>query len=327
MSHLRRREFVGVLGSAAFWPLTAHTQQPTKQPIIGFLGTGTQSAWSRWTSAFIKLLGELGWIETRTIAVEFRWAEGREERYSDLVADLIRQRVDVLVVGGGAVAAARQATSTVPIVFALASDPLGSGLVASLARPGGNVTGLSTQAIDLAGKQLEMLREVLPACRRLGIIANLAYRAAGMQMDELQITARKLSLEAVPYGIRRAEDIAVAFRALKTNVDAIFVSADPLVNSHRDRISALALTAHLPTMFGLREYVEAGGMMSYGPSIADLFRRTAEIVDKILRGANPADIPVEQPTKFEFVINLKTARALGLEIPATLLARADEVIE
>jgi putative ABC transport system substrate-binding protein len=213
------------------------------------------------------------------------------------------------------------------LFFAVANDPLGSGLVASLSRPGGNVTGLSAQQSDLVSKRLEFLREVVPGFRQLAIMANVGYPAAVLEMDEVQGTARTFGFEVAKLEIRRPEDIAPAFEALKGPAEVIYVCSDPLVNANRIRINTLALVARLPTIYAQREYVEAGGLMSYGPNFADLFRRSAELVDKVLRGTKPADIPVEQPTKFELVINLKTAKALGLDVPPMLLARADEVIE
>jgi putative ABC transport system substrate-binding protein len=225
------------------------------------------------------------------------------------------------------VIAAKQATSVVPIVFTAAGDPVGNALVASLSRPGGNVTGLSIQGTDLAGKRLELLREVVPSLRRLAILANVDAPGAVLEMNEVQTTARTLGLEVVALEIRRAEEIAPAFETLKGREDALYVCLDVVVTSHRNRIGALALGARLPTMLAHRDWVEAGGLISYGPNFPDLFRRGADLVDKILRGAKPADIPVEQPTKFDLVINLKTANALGLEVPPTLLALADEVIE
>jgi ABC-type uncharacterized transport system substrate-binding protein len=327
MFEMRRREFIALIGGATAWPLAARAQQPAKLPTIGFLGTATPSAWNQWTPAFVQRLRELGWIEGRTVAIEYRWAEGRDERYTEIAAELVRLKVDVIVTGGGALLVAKQATSVIPIVFALAADPVGSRFVASLARPGGNITGLSVQATDLAGKRLEFLREVIPGLRRLAILANVGYPAAELEMDEVQAAARTLGLEVATLEIRRADDIAPAFEALKGLAEALYVPADPLVNTNRIRINTLALGARLPTMFGFREYVEAGGLMSYGPNIPHLFRRAADYVDKILRGAKPGDLPVEQPTKFDLIINLTTAKALGIEIPATLLARADEVIE
>jgi putative ABC transport system substrate-binding protein len=276
----------------------------------------------------VQRLHELGWNEGRTIAIEYRWAEGREERFAELAAELVRLKVDVIVTSGTpAVMASKQATSVIPIVFATAGDPVGNNLVASLARPGGNVTGLSNLISDTGGKRLEFLREVVPDLRRLAIMANVGNPASVLEMGEAQATARTLGLEVITSEIRRAEDIAPAFEALKDRADALYVCADALVNTNRTRINILAVGARLPTMQGVREYVEAGGLMSYGPTLPDQFRRAADYVDKILRGAKPADIPVEQPTKFDLVINLTTAKALGLEVPPTLLARADEVIE
>ena len=326
--HTRRRAFITLIGgAAAAWPLAARAQQPAKLPTIGFLGAGTLSAWSHWVGAFVQRLRELGWIEGRTVVIDYRWAEGRTERYAEIAAEFVRLKVDVIVTVGGAVAAAKQATATIPIVFAAAGDPVGSGMVASLGQPGGNVTGLSAQSTDLAGKRVEILREIFPDVRRLAIIGNVEYSATVLEMGEAQAAARTLGLEVVRSEIRRAEDIAPAFEALKGAAQALFVCPDATINANHARINTLALGARLPTMHGLREIVEAGGLMSYGPNYPDLYRRAAGYVDKILRGAKPADLPVEQPTKFDLVINLVTARALGLIVPPSLLARADEVIE
>jgi putative ABC transport system substrate-binding protein len=278
---LKRRDFITLVGgAAAAWPLAARAQQPGKLRTIGFLGQSTRSAASEWVAALVQRLHELGWNEGRTVAIEYRWAEGREERFAQIAAEFVRLKVDIIVTSGTPqVLAAKQATSVIPIVFAAAGDPVASGLVASLARPGGNATGLSSLVADLAGKRLELLREVVP------------------------------------------------FEALKGRADALYVCIDALVNANRIRINTSALGARLPTMHGSRDYVEAGGLMSYGPNYPDLFRRSADYVDKILHGAKPGDIPVEQPTKFDLVVNLTTARALGLDLPPTLLARADEVTE
>ena len=272
-------------------------------------------------------LRQLGWIEGRTIAIEYRWSQGRPERAAEIAAEFVHLKVDIVVTAGPHVAAVMQATAVIPIVFALANDPVGGGMVASLARPGGNVTGLSTQGTDLAAKRLELLREVLPRFRRLAIIGNVGYADAVPEMREVQAAARTLSLEVASLEIRQAEEIAPAFAALNAQADALYVVGDALVNANRTRIITLALGARLATIFDNRNFAQAGGLMSYGPNFADMFRRTAELVDKILRGKNPGDIPVEQPTKFDLVINLTTAKALGLTIPPTLLARADEVIE
>jgi putative tryptophan/tyrosine transport system substrate-binding protein len=292
-----------------------------------FLGTTTPSAWSQWVAAFVQRLRDFGWIEGRTIAVEYRWAEGRDERFVEIAAEFVQLKVDVIVTSGTALLAAKQATSVIPIVFAVANDPVGSGFVASLSRPGGNITGLSLQSTDLAGKRLELFREVVPDLRRLAIMAHVGNPGAVLELAEVQAAARALGLEVATLEIRRAEDIAPAFEALNGRVDALYIETDALIFTHRIRINTLALAARLPTMHSVRAYVEAGGLMSYGPNYTDLFRRAGELVDKILRGAKPADIPVEQPTKFDLVINLTTAKALGLKVPPTLLARADEVIE
>jgi len=325
---LKRRDFITLLGAAAAWPLAARAQQTPKLPTVGFLGVGTSSGGGRWVGAFMQRLHELDWIDGRTIAVQFRWAEGRDERAAEIAAEFVRRKVDVIVTSATAGAvAAKQTTSVIPIVFAAAGDPVGTGLVASLARPGGNVTGLSLQWPDLAGKRLELLREVVPNLGRLAILANVGNPSVVLDMREIHATARTLGLEVITLEIRRGEDIAPALEGLKGRAGALYVTGDPLMNTHRVRINTLALAARLATMHGQRDNVEAGGLMSYGANLPDLYRRAADYVDKILRGAKPGEIPVEQPTKFDLVINLTTARALGLEIPATLLARADEVIE
>jgi putative ABC transport system substrate-binding protein len=326
--HIRRREFVFTLGgAAAAWPMAARAQQPEKLPTIGFLGTNTPSAQSQWTAAFVQRLRELGWIDGRTIAIEYRWAEGRTERFPELATEFVRLKVDVIVTLGAAVIPAKKATSVIPIVFAVALDPVASGLVASLARPGGNVTGLSLQQSDVASKRLELLREVVPNLGRLAILANFGVPSAVGEMREVQGTGHALGLDVATFEIRRPADIAVAFDALKDRAQALYVVNEPLTVTNRTLINTLALAARLPTMHGSREQVEAGGLISYAANFPDLFRRAADYVDKILRGAKPADIPVEQPTKFDLVINLKTAKALDLQIPDKMLAVADEVIE
>jgi putative ABC transport system substrate-binding protein len=324
---MRRRQFIALLCGAATWPIAARAQQPAKTPTIGFLGASTPSSWSQWTAAFVQRLRELGWIEGRTVAIEYRWAEGREERFTEIAAEFVRLKVDVIVTSGGAVPAAMQMTSAIPIVFGSANDPVGSGLVASLARPGGNVTGLSNQAPELTGKRLDILREVVPGLRRLAIMGNSGNASVALEMDEVQTLARSLGFDATAVEIRRAQDIAPAVERLKDRADALYVASEPLVVGNRIRINTFALAARLPMISTGRDQIEAGGLMSYGPNIPDLFRRAGDYVDKILRGAKPGDLPVEQPTKFDLTLNLITARALGLTIPPTLLARADEVIE
>jgi putative ABC transport system substrate-binding protein len=325
---MRRRNFIAGLASmTGAWPLATRAQQPAgKLPTIGFLGTDA-SIWSPWTAAFVGRLHELGWIEGRTIAIEYRWEEGRSERDAEIAAEFVRLKVDVIVTHSIGAAASKQATAVIPIVFALSPDPLGGGLVTNLARPGGNVTGLSTQAADVASKRLELLREIVPQLHRLAIMFDVGNPQPVLEMGTTQAAARTLGIEVAPLAIRRAEDVASAFAALKAQADALYVVADALTNANRTRIITLALGARLPTAFPTRDFVQAGGLMSYGPNYPDLFRRAAELVDKILRGTKPADLPVEQPTKFDLVFNLTTAQALGLEIPPTLLARADEVIE
>jgi ABC-type uncharacterized transport system substrate-binding protein len=329
MLEIRRREFVSLLaGAAATWPLAARAQQPGKLRTIGFLGQSTRSAGSEWVAAFGQRLRELGWIEGRTITIEYRWAEGREERFAQGAADLVRLKVDVIVTSGTqSVMACKQATSVTPIVFATAGDPVGSGLVASLARPGGNVTGLATLAADIAGKRLELLREVVLGLRRLAIMGNVGNPFTVLELHEVEAVAGTLGLEVLPLEIRGAQDIAPAFEMLKGRADALYVCTDALATTNRIRINTLALGARLPNMHGTRDYVEAGGLMSYGPNFPDLFRRAADYVDKILHGVKAGDIPVEQPTKFDLVVNLTTAKALGLDLQPTLLTRADEVLE
>ena len=324
---MNRRELIAGLAGAAWWPTAARAQQPAKLPTIGFLGASTPAGWSQWVPAFERRLRELGWIEGRTVAIEYRWAEGRSERYAEIAAEFVRLKVDVIVTVGSAVSAAKQATSVIPIVFAVAVDPLGSGMVAGLARPGGNVTGLSVQSADLADKRLEILHELVPNVRRLAIMGNAGYRAAALEMDEARAAARMLGIDTTTLEIRRAEDIASAIDGLRDRADALYVCTDALINANHVRINTLALGMHLPTMHGPREHAASGGLVSYGPNYPDLFRRSADYVDRILRGTKPADLPVEQPTKFDLVINLTTAKALGLTVPDKLLALADEVIE
>ena len=325
---MRRRDFIKVIvGSAAAWPLVARAQQPAKRPLIGMLAPGTRASNGQWYAALVDRLRELGWIEGRTVAFEYRFAEGRPERFAEIATEFVNSNVDVIVTGGNAVSAVRQATSTIPIVFALAVDPVGSGFVNSLSRPGGNVTGLSLQGPDLAGKRLELLRELAPGRRQLAILVNVGYPAAREELAQVQTAARALGLESAVLEIRRAEDIAPAFDGAKGRADVLYVVSDALVTSNLVPITKLALDAGLPAISTSREFAVSGGLIAYGPSYPALFQRAADDVDKILRGAKPADIPVQQPTKFDLVINLKSVKALGLTMPQTLLATADEVIE
>jgi putative tryptophan/tyrosine transport system substrate-binding protein len=325
---MRRREFISLLGGAAAWPLAARAQQAGKLPIIGFLGQSTSWAESERAAKFAQRLRELGWIEGQAVAIEYRWAEGRSERFAEIAAEFVRLKVAVIVTSGTpAITAAMQATSVIPIVFATAADPVGMGLVASLARPGGNVTGLSVLSVELAGKRVNLLREAISSFRRLAIIGHAGNPAIVLELGELQAAAHALGLQVDTLQIRQAQDIAPALEAVKGRADALYVCQDLLTLGNRLRINTLALGARLPVMHASRENIEAAGLMSYGPNFLDLYRRASDYVDKILRGTKPGDLPVEQPAKFELVINLITAKALGLEVPATLIARADEVIE
>ena len=324
---MKRREFIAIAGGAAAWPFATRAQ-PAKLPTVGLLGAGTLSAWSGWTAAFVQRLRELGWIEGRTIAIEYRWAEGRSERYTEIGAEFVRLKVDVIVTVGTAVPALKQLTSAIPIVFAAAMDPVGSGLVASLARPGGNVTGLSMQTTELVSKRCELLREIVPDLRRMAVMGNVGYSAIPLEMREVEVAARTLGLEIDTAELRRAADISPAFDVFKSRVQALYVCVDALVNANSVRINTLAAGAHLPTMYPTRmPFVDGGGLIAYGPNNTYLFRRAGDYVDKILRGAKPGDIPVEQPTKFDLVINLTTAKAIGMTIPELFLQRADELIE
>jgi len=325
---LRRREFITLVGGAAAWPLTVHAQQPRKLPTIGFLGANNASFERASTDAFVRRLRELGWIENQSVSIEYRWAEGRDERFAEIAAEFVRLNVDVILTyATPSSIAAKKATAVIPIVFAAAGDPVGTGLVAALARPGGNVTGLSIQQTDLASKRLEILREILPGLRTVAILADVGSPNSVLEMGEVQAAARTLNLAVITPEVRKANDITPAYDALKGRADALYVCSSPLLATHRIQINSLALGARLPTMYGFREFTVTGGLMSYGPNLPSLFHRAAEYVDKILRGAKPSDLPVEQPTKFDFIVNLTTAKALGLEISPALLARADEVIE
>jgi putative ABC transport system substrate-binding protein len=326
---MRRRKFIALLGgAAATWPFGVRAQQITKLPTIGFMGSATPAISAQWVNAFVDRLREHDWTEGRTVAIEYRWAEGSYERAAEIAAEFVRMKVDVIVTSSTPnVLATKKATSEIPIIFASAGDPVGGGLVASLARPGGNVTGLSIQAAEITGKRIAVLREALHPLSRLAIMGNGDNSAVVAEMREAQVAAEKLGLNAITFEIRRSEDIGPTFEKLKGHFDALFVPAEPLANTNRKRIGAFALAVHLPTMFGSSEYVEAGGLMSYGPNFPDLYRRTADFVDKILRGAKPAEMPVEQPTKFDLAVNLTTAEVLGLSLPTTFLARADELIE
>ena len=326
---MRRREFITLFSSTAVaWPLAGYAQRRTRLPTIGYLGASTLSATGERVAAFVQRLHAVGWIEGQTIAIEYRWAEGHTGRFAEIAAEFVRLKVDVIVTSGaGPVVATKEATSIIPIVFTVASDPVGTGLVTSLSRPGGNVTGMSYEGPDVSTKRIELLREIVSGLRRLAVMANSGAAGGMRELREAQAAGGAIGLEVMPLVIQRAQDIPSAFVSVKGRAEALYVCADPLVNTNRLSIITLALEAHLPTIFGERENVEDGGMISYGPHIPDLYRRAAEQVDKILRGAKPGEIPVEQPTRFELVINLKSAKAIGLAIPESFLVRADKVIE
>jgi len=321
---MRRREFLAGLG-AAVWPLDARAQR--RLPTIGILGSASAIAMGPWVAACVQRLRELGWIEGRTGNIELRWADGRPERIAEIAAEFERLHVDVIITTGTAISIIKQTSSTIPLVFAIANDPLGAGLVASLARPGGHITGLSQLAADLGGKRVELIREIIPTMKRLAILGDAGNQAVVPEMRQVQEAARMLGLQDELLDVRRAEEIGPALEALKGRADALYVQSGPLMNTNRVKISTLALAARLPTMSGIRDYVDAGSLVSYGPNFPDMFRRAAEIADKILRGANPGDVPVEQAAKFDLILNLTTAKALGLKIPESFLLRANEVIE
>jgi putative tryptophan/tyrosine transport system substrate-binding protein len=324
---MRRREFIAIIGAIALWPFAANAQT-AKMPIIGYLAANSEAADRPRRTAFVRRLSELGWIEGKSAHIEYRWSDGAVARAAEIAPELQRLPVDIFVTGGDAfVLAVKRITTTIPIVFASAGDPVGNGLVESLARPGGNVTGLSLQLTETVGKRLELLREIAPSLHRLAIAFNTSDPQVHAERDAVLAAAQSLGLETIKVNLRPGEDFAPTIEALKGQVEALYVCLDPFVVTNGARINAFALAARLPVMHGVRENVPSDGLISYGPSFPDMSRRAAEIVDKILRGAQPADIPVEQPTTFDLVVNLKTAKALGVSIPGTLLARADEVIE
>jgi putative tryptophan/tyrosine transport system substrate-binding protein len=307
----------------------AEAQQPAKVPRIGFLSSLSPAAVSARMDAFRQGLRELGYVEGKNIVIESRWAQGKTERLPELAAELVRLKVDVIVTGGPAVNRfANEATVTIPIVLAFDNDPVGNGFAASLARPGGNITGLSTQYPEISGKQLELLKEIVPRLSRVAILGNSIQPGNPQALREVELAAKAFGVKLQYLDVLSPEDIETAFRAAnKGHADAVLVLASQLVTSHPKQFAELAAKSRLPAIYWSSEFVEAGGLMAYSVSITDLFRRTATYVDKILKGAKPAELPVEQPTKFEFVINLKAAKQIGLTIPPNVLARADKVIK
>jgi putative ABC transport system substrate-binding protein len=305
----------------------AYGQQSAKPPIIGFLVAGTPASHGAWVAAFTQRLSELGWTDGRNVKIEYRWAAGDIRQTTDFAAEFVQQKVDLIVTSASGVVAAKQATSTIPIVFAAYGDAVANGIVGSLARPGGNVTGLSVQPSELSSKRLELLRDIIPNVRRLAALVNTHLVGVAQEVVGIRTASAKLNIEANILEIQTAEDIDAALATLTGQTDALYVYSEPLTNANKDKIIKAATAAKIPTIFGFREFVDAGGLISYGPNFIDLFARAAEFADKILRGATPADMPVQQPVKFDFIINLKAAKALGLNISETVLTRADEVIE
>jgi len=322
---MRRREFIMLMGSVAA-SAAAYGQQPAKTPIIGFLVAGSASSHGAWVAAFAQRLSELGWMDGRNIKIEYRWAAGDLPQTTKYAIEFVQQKVDVIVTSAFGVDAAREATSTVPIVSAAFGDLVAKGLAKSLPQPGGNVTGLSIQPVELSSKRLELLRDIIPNVRRLAALVN-THIVGEQEVAAIRTASAKLNIDANVLDIQTAEDIESAMATLAGQTDALYVYSEPLTNANKDKIIKAATAAKLPTIFGFREFVDAGGLISYGPNFIDLFVRAAEFTDKILRGARPADLPVQQPVKFDLIINLKAAKALGLSVSESVLTRADEVIE
>jgi putative ABC transport system substrate-binding protein len=326
---MRRREFVGVIGwGAIIWPFAATAQRENKIPCVGYLAANAEAADRPRRTAFVQRLSELGWVDGHNVKIEYRWADGFATRAAEITSELVRIPADVIVTSGDAfVLAVKKATSAIPIVFMSAGDPVGNGLVQSLARPGGNVTGLSLALTETAGKRIELLREFIPNIARLAILSHVVEGRANLERDAADKTAHTLKLDVVDSEIRTSDDITPAIKSLKGRVDAIYVCLDPLFYTNAALINAQALAIRVPAIHVIKESVSSGGLMSYGPDFPDLARRAAEMASNILRGAKPADIPVEQPIKFNLVINSRWAGDLGLTVSPALLARADEVIE
>jgi len=323
---VRRRDFITLLGGAAAWPVVARAQQPAKMARVGILNYAT--AQDVRVSQFRYALRQLGYAEGKNLAVTYLWADGVPDRLPELAAELVAGKVDVIIALGPAVWAVKRATTTVPIVIAFSGDPVGDGVVASLARPGGNITGFSYMSTDLAAKRLEMLSKAFSKTNRIGVLYNPQEPATRLEMRETEAAASVLGVTLQPLAARHPDDLEQAFTvAMRERADALLVFTHGFAVLNRARIMELAARHRLPTLYGWRDFVDEGGLMSYGPDIEVLVRRAASYVDRILRGEKPGDLPIEQPTRLLLILNLKTAKALGLDVPPTLLARADEVIE
>ena len=325
---MNRRELLGIVvgGTSFVWTAAGSAQQPKRLPIIGFLGVNL-AMWAPWTEAFVSRLNALGWVDGKTAKLEFRWAQGRPDLHEQFADEFIKLGADVIWASGAALTAVMRATSTIPVVF-VANDAVATGAVKTLARPGGNATGISLQALDSANKRYELLFEAVPAIRRLALMADANFAQSMFELQSIQALANKSGVATIPLEIRRTEDIRPALdRATAEGADALYVVINELLNANRLLIVDAARAAKLPSIYGTHDWVRSGGLMSYGPNFPALWARSADFVDRILRGAKPETIPVEQPTRFELVVSLKTARAIDLKVPETFLARADDVIE
>ena len=326
---MRRRDFISLFGIAAAWPLAARAQRPPSKPVIGFLNSGSREALAHPVAAFHQGLSESGYVEGQNVTIEYHWAEGSYDQLPALATDLVRHQVDVIFAGAPpAVLAAKAATSTIPIVFTSGGDPVELGLVSSLNRPGANVTGVSFLVNELAGKRLQLLRELVPTAAVIGFLANLSRRSSESETKDAQRAAQRLGVQLRVLSASTEREIDAAFESfVEQQVNALMIGTDPFFLTRRDQLLALVARLAIPTMYNLRDYVVAGGLMSYAPSLTEVYRQAGVYVAKILKGAKPMELPVMQPTKFDLVINLKTAKALGLAIPSGVLAIADEVIE
>jgi putative ABC transport system substrate-binding protein len=324
---LRRREFLLLIGGVAVDATTAaYGQQSAKPPVVGFLVAGTPASHGAWVAVFTRRLSELGWVDGRNIKIEYRWAAGDVTQTKAIATEFVQQKVNVIVTSAFGVVAAKEATSTIPIVFAAYGDAVANGIVKSLAHPDGNLTGLTTQPGELSSKRLELLREIIPNFHRLSALVNM-HVVAPEEVMAIRTASAKLNIDANVIDVQTSDDIEVAMAAVVGQTDALYVYSEPLTNANKDKIIKAATAAKIPTIFGFREFVVAGGLISYGPNFIDLFAHAAEFTNKILRGAKPEDLPVQQPVKYDLIINLKAAKALGLSISETVLTRADEVIE